>query len=111
MYLEELLLITLIVVGVYLYRNYKGENIGKFITESISSVYNKYAPYSFKVVREKAKELGQNKKAINALYNAEKYAKDNNERQIIYHNMAVIYQNLGDFSNSQKYAELSEQYK
>ena len=59
MYLEELLLITLIVVGVYLYRNYKGENIGKFITESVSTVYNKYAPYSFKVVRDKAKELGQ----------------------------------------------------
>ena len=59
MYLEELLIITIIIVGTYLYRNYKGENIGKFITDSVSTIYNKYAPYSFKVVREKAKDLGQ----------------------------------------------------
>ena len=35
MYLEELLIIIVIVVGIYLYRNYKGENIGKFITDSV----------------------------------------------------------------------------
>lgn len=59
MYLEELLIIIVIVVGIYLYRNYKGENIGKFITDSVKTIYDKYAPFSFKVVRDKAKELGQ----------------------------------------------------
>ena len=59
MYLEELLIIIVIMVGVFLYRNYKGQNVGKYITEQIETIYEKYAPFSFKVVREKAKELGQ----------------------------------------------------
>ena len=53
MYLEELLIIIVIIVGVFLYRNYKGQNVGKFITEQVQTVYDKYAPFSFKVVREK----------------------------------------------------------
>lgn len=59
MYLEELLIIIVIIVGVFLYRNYQGQNVGKFITEQVQTIYDKYAPFSFKVVREKAKELGQ----------------------------------------------------
>ena len=59
MYLEELLIIIVIIVGIFLYRNYKGQNIGKFITEQVQTIYDKYAPFSFKVVREKVKELGQ----------------------------------------------------
>ena len=59
MYLEELLIIIVIVVGIFLYRNYKGQNIGKFITEQVQTIYDKYAPFSFKVVRQKAKDLGQ----------------------------------------------------
>ena len=59
MYLEELLIIIVIIVGVFLYRNYKGQNVGKFITEQVQTIYDKYAPFSFKVVKEKAKELGQ----------------------------------------------------
>ena len=59
MYIEELLIITVIIVGIYLYRNYKGENVGKFFTDSVKTIYDKYAPFSFKVVRDKAKELGQ----------------------------------------------------
>ena len=59
MYLEELLIIIVIIVGVFLNRNYKGQNVGKFITEQVQTIYDKYAPFSFKVVREKAKELGQ----------------------------------------------------
>ena len=31
----------------------------KYFTEAASNVYEKYAPYSYKVVRQKAKELGQ----------------------------------------------------
>ena len=39
--------------------HYKGQNIGKFITEQAQTIYDKYAPFSFKIVREKAKQLGQ----------------------------------------------------
>lgn len=59
MYFEELLIIIIIVVGIFLYRNYKGENVGKFITSQVQVMYDKFAPYSFKMVREKTKELGQ----------------------------------------------------
>ena len=59
MYLEELLIIIVIIVGIFIYRNYKGQNVGKYITEQVATIYEKYAPFSFKIVREKAKELGQ----------------------------------------------------
>ena len=59
MYFEELLIIILVVAGIFLYRNYKGQNVGKYIGSQIQEVYNRFAPYSFKMVREKTKELGQ----------------------------------------------------
>ena len=59
MYIEELIFLIVIVVVIALYRNYKGENVGKFITTQVRSMYDKFAPYSFKIVREKTKELGQ----------------------------------------------------
>lgn len=54
-----LFLLLFIALFVVLYRNYKGHNIGKFITEEVGQVYNKFAPYSFKVVNEKTKQLGK----------------------------------------------------
>ena len=54
-----LFLLILIGVGVLLYRNYQGQNFSKYITSQVQVIYDKFAPYSFKVVREKAKELGQ----------------------------------------------------
>ena len=59
MYIEELVIISVIFLGIYAYRNYKGQNVGKFITKQIQEIYDRYAPYSFKMVREKTKELGQ----------------------------------------------------
>ena len=59
MYIEELIFLLVLVVAIVLYRNYKGQNVGKFITSQVQGVYDKFAPYSFKVVREKTKELGQ----------------------------------------------------
>ncbi len=59
MYIEELLFIVLLVIGIYLYRNYKGQNVGKYVVSQVQVMYDKFAPYSFKVVREKTKELGQ----------------------------------------------------
>ena len=54
-----LFLLLLIAIVILLYRNYKGQNVSKFITEQFQAVYDRFAPYSFKVVREKTKELGQ----------------------------------------------------
>ena len=59
MYIEELIFLLVLVVVIVLYRNYKGQNVGKFITSQVQGVYDKFAPYSFKIVREKTKELGQ----------------------------------------------------
>lgn len=59
MYIEELFGIIVIVVVIYLYRNYKGENVGKYVLGQAQGMYDKFAPYSFKVVREKTKQLGQ----------------------------------------------------
>ena len=59
MYIEELFIIIIFAVAIYLYRNYKGENVGKYVTGQVQEMYDKFAPYSVKVVREKTKELGQ----------------------------------------------------
>lgn len=55
----EIFVILAIIIFVYIYRKNTGNNSYKFITNAISNTYEKYSPYSFKVVREKAKELGQ----------------------------------------------------
>lgn len=59
MYIEELVFLLLLVGAIILYRNYKGQNVGKFITSQAQGLYDRFAPYSFKLVREKTKELGQ----------------------------------------------------
>ena len=55
----ELPILLFIAIFVIIYRMNTGDNVYKFFVEQVSGVYNKYAPYSFKVVREKTKELGQ----------------------------------------------------
>ena len=59
MYLEEFVIIIIIAVAVVMYRNYQGQNVGKYITSQVQVIYDKFAPYSFKMVRDKTKELGQ----------------------------------------------------
>ncbi len=56
MVLVILLIITAFIIA---YRMNNGQNVYQFVTRSVASAYNKYAPYSFKMVREKAKQLGQ----------------------------------------------------
>ena len=63
----ELIILLFIAVFVIGYRKNTGENVYKFFANGVANVYNKYAPYSFKVVREKTKELGQE-------YTAKQYA-------------------------------------
>lgn len=55
----ELLLLILITVYVIVYRKNNGQKVYRFIIDQASGIYNKYAPYSFKTVSEKAKELKQ----------------------------------------------------
>lgn len=55
----ELIIMILIAIFVLSYRNQNGENVYKFISDTVKNVYNKYAPYSYQEVREKSKELGQ----------------------------------------------------
>ena len=54
----EFVIILFVVLFVVLYRRSNGTSVYKFITDNVEIVYEKYAPYSFKVVREKCKEMG-----------------------------------------------------
>ena len=53
------LFIAFIIVFVIVYRLNNGQNVYKYIIDTGTNIYNKYAPYSFKSVREKVKDLGQ----------------------------------------------------
>ena len=55
----ELFIILIIAVLVMLYRGYNGKNAVRFINDQVTVIYDKFAPYSFKKVREKTKQLGQ----------------------------------------------------
>lgn len=55
----EFLILLFITVYVIVYRRNKGQNVYRFIINQASTIYEKYAPYSFKSVSEKAKELRQ----------------------------------------------------
>ncbi len=54
----EFLLILVIALFVILYRSNNNASPYKFIVTKTSEVYEKFAPYSFKKIREKVKELG-----------------------------------------------------
>ncbi len=55
----ELVLLILIAVFVILYRKNAGGNVYEFITKEIGNLYDRYAPYTFKTVREKSIQLGE----------------------------------------------------
>ena len=55
----ELIILLAITIFVITYIKNTGENVYKFFVSQVSNMYEKYAPYSFKTVREKTKELGQ----------------------------------------------------
>ena len=54
----ELILLLIIAIFVMAYRMNTGDNVYKFFINSVSNAYNKFAPFSYKEVREKTKELG-----------------------------------------------------
>ncbi len=53
------ILISIILLFIAVYRKQNGENVYKYIITSAADVYNKYAPYSYKVVKEQVKTMGQ----------------------------------------------------
>lgn len=53
------LIIAFIIIFVMAYRYNTGDNIYKYITKQANLLYDKYAPYSFKEIRQKVKNLGQ----------------------------------------------------
>lgn len=55
----ELIILLGIAIFVLIYRKNPQEGVYNYVTGNVSRMYDKYAPYSFKIVREKAKELGQ----------------------------------------------------
>ncbi len=56
-----MVLVILMIIAVFIvaYRINNGQNVYQFVTRTVANTYNKYAPYSFKMVREKTKQLGQ----------------------------------------------------
>ena len=54
-------LAILILIGIYIitYRKNEGEKIYETFLHGVTSIYDKYAPYSFKTVREKSIQLGE----------------------------------------------------
>jgi len=54
----EFILIGIILIFVMTYRNSSGEGVYKFVKESANVIYDQYAPYSYKAMRDKIKELG-----------------------------------------------------
>lgn len=63
----ELVILIGLAIFALSYRFNNGENVSKFFIDQVSTAYNKYAPYSYKEVRQKTKELGQE-------YTARQYA-------------------------------------
>lgn len=53
------ILVALILIFIVVYRKNSGENVYKYIIKQTTAAYEKFAPYSFKVVREQVKALGQ----------------------------------------------------
>lgn len=54
----EIFVILLIFLFVYFYRQKADGSVYKFIVKQVSDTYEKYAPYTFKQIREKVKSLG-----------------------------------------------------
>ena len=54
-----LIIISAIIIFITVYRRNIGTDVYKFFTNKAGLIYDKFAPYSFKIIREKVKDLGQ----------------------------------------------------
>lgn len=55
----ELIIMLFVAIFIFVYRQAPGNAPYKYIKEQAGSIYEKYAPYSYKVIRKKAEDLGQ----------------------------------------------------
>ena len=53
------LIVSAIAIFVLIYRSANGENVYKFVSDRTTFIYDRVAPYSFKTIRDKVKDLGQ----------------------------------------------------
>lgn len=53
------MIVAVIIIFVIAYRANTGGNVYKYISRQTGYIYDKYAPYSFKEIRAKVKDLGQ----------------------------------------------------
>ena len=53
------ILVAAITIFIVAFRINNNGNVYKYISNSVGGIYDKYAPYSFKEIREKVKDLGQ----------------------------------------------------
>lgn len=49
----------IVIIFIMVYRRQTSQNFYKYVSTQFGNIYEKYAPFSFKVVRSKVKELGQ----------------------------------------------------
>ena len=54
----EIVLVGIILLFIVLYRKNNGSSVYKFIKDTGNEIYEQYAPYSYKVMHDKIKELG-----------------------------------------------------
>lgn len=54
----EMILIAAIVIFIALYRKNANGSVNTFVKEEWGKIYARYAPYSYKVIKQKVKELG-----------------------------------------------------
>lgn len=54
----EIIIIAIIILFIVSYRSKKGESVYQFIKEQATNTYRKIEPYSYKVMRDKVKQLG-----------------------------------------------------
>ena len=52
-------LVAIILIIIVIYRNAAGENFYKYLSTNFGQIYDKIAPYSYKYIRKRIKELGQ----------------------------------------------------
>ena len=60
MQIAELIIIIFICLFIFLYRKSPGNTPYKYMSELAGSLYDRYAPFSYKAIREKVHDLGQN---------------------------------------------------
>ena len=54
----EMILVAVIIIFIALYRKNANGSVNTFIKEEWGKIYARYAPYSYKVIRDKVKQLG-----------------------------------------------------